>query len=77
MLIGHDRMHHLRSPERSAIREYQMGCFYLWGASAPRWQKMRCFLNAYERLLEAIDTTPKPFIYRVNRFSRLEPVTIQ
>lgn len=77
ILIGHDRMHHLRPLERSAIQDYGMGCFHLWGAQARRWEKMRCFLNAYERILEAIATTPKPFIYRVNRFSRLEPVTIR
>lgn len=77
VLIGHDRMHHRRSPERSAIQEYGMGCFYLWGAQARRWEKMRCFLNAYERILEAIETTPKPFIYRINRAGRLEPVAIR
>ena len=77
ILIGHDRMHHRRFPESSAIQQYAMGCFYLWGAQARRWEKMRCFLNAYERIMEAIDTTPKPFIYRVNRFSRLELVTIR
>ena len=77
ILIGHDRMHHRRSPERSVIQQYEMGCFYLWGAQARRWEKMRCSLNAYERILEAIDTTPKPFIYRISRASRLESVTIQ
>ena len=77
IILGHDRMHHRRSPESSAIREYEMGCFYMWGSQARRWEKMRCFLNAYERILQAIDATPKPFIYRINRDSRLEPVTIR
>ena len=36
ILIGHDRMHHRRAPERSAIHDYRMGCFYLWGAQAQR-----------------------------------------
>ena len=76
ILIGHDRMHHRRHPESSAIHQYEMGCFYLWGAQALRWEKMRCFLNAYERILDAIATTPKPFIYRINRFSRLESVAL-
>lgn len=76
ILIGHDRMHHRRDPERSAIRDYSMGCFYIWGSQARRWEKMRCFLNAYERVLEAIDATPKPFIYRINPSSRLESVAI-
>ena len=77
ILIGHDRMHHRRHPESSAIHQYEMGCFYLWGAQALRWEKMRCFLNAYERILDAIATTPKPFIYRINPAGRLEPVTIR
>ena len=77
ILIGHDRMHHRRDPENSAIRDYRMGCFYIWGAQARRWEKMRCFLNAYERMLDAISTTPRPFIYRINRFSSLEAVTIR
>ena len=71
ILIGHDRMHHRRAPERSAIQDHDMGCFYIWGAQARRWEKMRCSLNAYERILDAIETTTKPFIYRVNRFSTL------
>ena len=54
-----------------------MGCFYIWGGQALRWEKMRCFLNAYDRIAEAIAITRKPFIYRVNRFSKLEPVTIR
>ena len=77
ILIGHDRMHHRRSPERSAIQEYEMGCFYIWGAQATRWEKMRCFLNAYERILEAVDATPKPFIFRINRYSSLQQLTIR
>ena len=77
IVIGHDRMHHRRDPERSAIQDYQIGCFYIWGAQARRWEKMRCFLNAYERMLEAIDTTPKPFIYRITRFSTLESLAIR
>ena len=77
ILVGHDRMHHRRPLESQAIQEYQMGCFYLWGAQAPSWEKMRCFLNAYERILDVIEATPKPFIYRINRASRLESVTIR
>lgn len=77
ILIGHDRMHHRRSSERSAIQEYEMGCFYIWGAQATRWEKMRCFLNAYERILEAVDATPKPFIFRINRYSSLQQLTIR
>ena len=75
-LIGHDSRHHLVDAEVSAIKQYEMGCFYLWGAKAPRWEKMRCFLRAYENIVEAAGSTPRPFIYRVTEKGRLTLVTI-
>ena len=75
-LIGHDSRHHREAAEFAAIRQYNMGCFYLWGAEALRWEKMRCFLRSYERILEAADSTPRPFIYRVTEKGRLTAVTV-
>ena len=66
-LIGHDSRHHLEEAELSAIKQYGMGCFYLWGAEALRWEKMRCFLRAYEGILDAANRTPRPFVYRVSQ----------
>ena len=76
IVIGHDSQHHRRPIELSAIEQYGIGCFYLWGRHAQRWEKMRCFLNAYQRILEAIDTTPRPFVYRITQVGRLESVPI-
>ena len=75
-LIGHDSRHHQEEAELQAIKQYEIGCFYLWGAEALRWEKMRCFLRAYERILEAARGTPRPFIYRVTEKGRLTSVTI-
>ncbi len=75
-LIGHDSRHHQEESELLAIRQYDMGCFYLWGGSALRWEKMRCFLRAYENILEAAARTPRPFIYRITEKGRLISVTI-
>ena len=75
-VIGHDSRHHLEGAELYAIKEYRMGCFYLWGSQAPRWEKMRCFLRAYERILHAIEGTPRPFIYRVTQHGRLTPIVL-
>ena len=77
LIIGHDSRHHHRAAELAAINLYGMGCFYLWGTQAPRWEKMRCFLNAYERLLEAVADTPRPFIYRITKAGGLNPVPIR
>ena len=76
LLIGHDSRHHQEESELLALRQHDMGCFYLWGASALRWEKMRCFLRAYENILEAAARTPRPFIYRVTEKGRLVSHTI-
>ena len=75
-LIGHDSRHHEEESELLAITQHDMGCFYLWGASALRWEKMRCFLRAYEDIVDATARTPRPFIYRVTEKGRLIPQTI-
>lgn len=77
IVIGHDSQHHRKPAELSAIEQYDIGCFYLWGRHARRWEKMRCFLNAYLKILEAIDTTPKPFVYRITQIARLESVPLR
>ena len=76
ILIGHDSRHHHRPAELAAIQQYGMGCFYLWGTQATRWEKMRCFLNAYERIIAAVVVTPRPFIFRIARTGGLSPVPI-
>lgn len=53
-----------------------MGCFYLWGAEALRWEKMRCFLNAYDKILDAAANTPKPFIYRIYKPGNIGSIAI-
>lgn len=77
ILIGHDSQHHRRQTELEAIRQHRIGCFYLWGTHAPRWEKMRCFLNAYERILNAAANTPKPFIYQIEKSGSLRSIPIR
>ncbi len=75
-LIGHDSRHHLVAAERAAIMDYQLGCFYLWGNSAPLWEKMRCFLRAFERILHTIQTSRPPFIFRITETGRLTRIAL-
>jgi len=75
-VIGHDSSHHLKEAEVSAIKQYNIGCFCMWGSESKRWEKMRCFAKAYARIVEAESTTPKPFIYRVTKLGRLKPIVI-
>ena len=74
--MGHDSSYHVKPAELSAIKQYSVGCFYLWDAESPRWEKLRCFARAYDDILEKETTTPKPFIYRISRTGRLTPVAL-
>lgn len=75
-VIGHDSKYHKKPPELSAIKQYKVGCFYLWGAENTRWEKLKCFARAYDRIVEADVATPKPFIYRVSRTGRLRMIAL-
>lgn len=63
-------------PELSAIKQYKVGCFYIWGASASREEKALIFLKALNAIREAIQATPKPFIYEVAKTGRLTQIPI-
>jgi hypothetical protein len=76
IVVGHDSQHHVSEAEISAIKQYNIGCFYMWGASATRWEKMQCFARAYERIVQAEKTTPKPFIFNIRKNGRLNAIRI-
>ena len=76
ILVGHDSRHHVRAPELWAIRDYDMGCFYLWGAEARIWDKMICFAKAYDKIVRAVASTARPFVYRVHKDGQLNPVRL-
>jgi PIN like domain len=75
-IIGHDSQHHIKESEISAIKQYNIGCFYLWGSEAKRWEKMQCFARAYERIIEAEKENPRPFIFKVSKTGALTAVPI-
>lgn len=75
-VIGHDAQHHRMPNEIDAIKQYDIGCFYLWGHNAQRWRKMQCFARAYDAIVKAEATTPRPFIYRVHQQGTLASVPI-
>lgn len=76
IVIGHDRKYHLMPSELVAIKQHKIGCFYLWGAEATKWGKMRVFVLAYNRIVEAEARTPRPFIYDVDKRGVLKLVSI-
>ena len=75
-VISQDYHFHERENERYAIREYGIGCFYLWGAEATKWDILQCFVRGYDRIIQATEATPRPFIYWVSRLGKLTPQPI-
>ncbi len=76
IVFSHDRKFHKIDMECLAITQHQVGCFYLWGSNAGTWEKLQCFMRAYDRMREAILTTPRPFIFDVAQNGRLRRVAI-
>jgi hypothetical protein len=62
--------------ELSAIKQFNVGCFYIWGAEAPRWDKMIALCKAYENIVDASNVTAKPFIYSCSKGGSLSQIPI-
>lgn len=70
-VIGQDYSYHKRPAELAAIKEYNIGVFYLWGSEAPQWDYMRVFARAYDKIVQAATDTPRPFVYWIRKDGRL------
>ena len=79
IVFSHDKKFHKSGYESevSAIKQFEVGCFYLWGANAPPLEKARCFFRAYDKIVKAIETTERPFIYSVSKAGRLSRIKIK
>ncbi len=79
IVFSQDRKFHKEGYESEmfAIKQFNIGCFYLWGADARTHEKASVFLKAYDRILEAVQTTQKPFIYDVMKSGRLVQIGVR
>jgi hypothetical protein len=59
-VFSHDRKFHEDLPAVAAIKQHSIGCFYIWGAEVPLWDKLGCFMRGYNMILNATKQTPKP-----------------
>lgn len=75
-IIGHDRNLHQNESELAAIQKYKLGCFYLWGANAKKWDKMKLFLKAYEQIAVMSVNTQRPFVYSVKKNGGLKRIKL-
>ena len=77
-VVTHDEKFHKAGfeAELAAVKTFNIGCFYLWGAEATRWRKMQCFARAYDKIKEVALNQPRPFIYRIEKNGRPREVVI-
>lgn len=76
VVITQDFQMHKKANELFAIKQHNIGVFYLWGCEATKWEIMKCFIRSYDRIIEAINNTPKPFVYEVRRTGQILPVKL-
>jgi hypothetical protein len=74
-VIGHDKFNKFDS-ELYAIKNYSVGCFYLWGGMAKKWDKMKLFFKAIDRIIQADTSTPRPFVYAVKKNGGLKRIKL-
>lgn len=76
--FSHDEKFHKPGyeTEMAAIKQFNVGCFYLWGANAVCREKALCFLKAYDKILDLVASTPRPFIYRIDQHGGIVKVLI-
>lgn len=75
-MFSHDRKFHTLLPERSAIKQYNAGCFYLPGANDSTWDKMRYFMRSFDGIEKRALTTRKPFIFELSAAGKFTQISI-
>lgn len=76
IVFGQDYKWHNEPNVLAAIKQHQVGCFYLPGAQWRSWDTVRVFARAYDRIVNASNLTARPFIYRVTERGRLQPLDL-
>jgi PIN like domain len=76
IVFSHDQKFHQITVEAEAIRQHNVGCFYLPGASSPVFCKAQYFFNACPRILAIAQLQSKPFLYRVVPSGRIQQVSL-
>ncbi len=74
IVFSHDQKFHNEAAAYEAIRQHQVGCFYLWGANVGTWDKLRCFLRAIDGITRLAKNEARPFIFQVAHNARITRV---
>ncbi|MFI4939202.1 MAG: hypothetical protein ACHP7O_02470 [Burkholderiales bacterium] len=73
IVFSQDRKFHKPGYENEmfAVRQFNVGCFYLWGGSASCADKALVFLKARKKIVDAASKTKKPFIFEITKTGNL------
>lgn len=74
IVFSHDRKFHSESMEAAAIKQHEVACFYLPGADATTWNKLRYFIVAYPNICRVVQNENKPYIYQVLHTGNLKQI---
>ena len=75
-VITQDYNLHRKMNELFALKQFNIGCFYLDGARDTRWSMSLAFIRAFDRIVEAARNTPRPFLYRVRKNGTLTEIEL-
>ena len=67
VVVSQDYYYNLKETALAALRQHNIGCFYLWGSEAGRWETMRVFAKAFDKMVNKADVGLRPFVFDVNR----------
>ncbi len=76
IVISQDYKFHEIEPELEALKQHNVGCFYVWGAEAAKWDTMRTFAKAYDKIVKEDERAIRPFAYRVEKRGNLNEIVI-
>jgi hypothetical protein len=76
VVFSHDKKFHRLTVEAAAIRQFNIACFYIYGASSSLWYKLFYFVRGYEKIMKIIRNEEKPFIYDLGLSGRLKKLEI-
>ena len=76
IVFSHDRKFHTLLPERSAVKQYSAGCFYLPGANDSTWDKTRYFMRWFDGITHRALTVKKPFIFDISKTGKFTEISL-
>jgi hypothetical protein len=69
--FSHDQKFHANLVEAMAIKQHNVGAFYLPGGSLPTWEKVCYFIRAFPQIVALARLVDRPFLYKVRPTSRI------